>query len=346
MDDKNRREPFLRRVVKWEEETWVFIKQLFRLKGLLATVLLVAVLGWWGLEEYLAPALERLKADLIYLWDNATIAALLRVAAAYISRFGWKVIIIEVIKRIVIFIAVTKVAVWLIPWQTRLKIRWWLQEKKESLFGEDGKINRTKKFLSSPDMFGQFFGIALWVILTGIVVILFYSFFWLWTMILLGFIKLPLAFDRFFRYLGRKIATVLEKTGLRKFIVKLFRQLFRHITTPLFRFFPDWRKYFDQNEEKKRKQRVEQIRQIRVLIRMRKNKELWWQARGKRHLYRELREQHGHDVSLKDLLPHWLQRKLQKKNKKMSVLVLKNPINVQVSGKGPDVDQQSKQAAE
>lgn len=274
------------------------VKQLLRLKGLLGLLLIVSLGGWYWLDEYLQPAFENLWGDLIYLWDNATIAGLTRLFVAYISRFGWRMIILEIIKRAMIWYLINYFIVWILPWSWRVQFRWWVREKKDILFG---KIRRTRKFLSRDDMFGPYFGLAIWLFLTLIIVTLFYSFFYLWTMIILGFIKFPGFVNRLVNQGIHFVSKVMEKTGLRKILIRVFKSAW----TPLTRYLPDWH-IISTDEEKKRLRRIERIRQIRLLIKMRKNKELFWQARGHIGRYRELRDEHGHRVATHHLLPSWM----------------------------------------
>jgi hypothetical protein len=244
--------------------------RILRLKGLMILIVSIGFGGYWMMQEHLDRSFTQLWSDLKVQWEFFSFSAAIKAAGLWVRKMGYYWVTREIPKRIAIGFALSYGVVYFLPLRKRIQFRDWAKRKKK-LWTSRTKFLLT--WLKRDDVFGPFAGWAIGLLITLIFLVLFYALFWVWIVIALGFLKMPWWISSAGRFFSQKLFFILQKIPFGKGLIKFTNVFWAYVT----KWLSEMKIWKTKSEDKRRKQRLRQIRITRAVIRQRQAREIAWQ---------------------------------------------------------------------
>ncbi len=223
-----------------------------RLVLLLGAVLSIGYGGYWTIKHDLHQLLHALWTDLVFFVQTFDITVVIRAAMIWVKKMGAHWLLIEVPKRVIIISFLPYVVLWLLPPRQRRRFKLWIQRKRLILLASR---DRFMAWLRAEHMFGDYAGWAIGLLFALIFFIFFYSAFWVYLALWLGFIKIPALVTTLFSYLWGKILFLAQKIPFANLLFKWVNGF----SALLARFMPRFRRRTPAERKRRAIARVEYV---------------------------------------------------------------------------------------
>lgn len=240
-------------------------------KWLVALIGIVGFGGYWLLQHHLDQFFLGIWNEILKHWQLFSIPVAIKAGWLWVKKMGVYWITKEIPKRIATGFALSYGIIYIMPLRQRILFRLWMKQKKKSF------LNLRKSllvWLRSDHVFGPHAGWALGLLITLIFLMLFYTLFWIWVIIAVGFIKTPIWIVTLFRSIFEKTLFFLEKIPFGKGLIKLTNVFWAYLARGLAKL----RFWKQKSETQLQKQRIRRIRIVRIVILQRRRRERVWAA--------------------------------------------------------------------
>jgi hypothetical protein len=247
------------------------IKRLLRLKGLIIAIVAVYLLGRYVLGDHVDATLNRLWIDIKHQYEIFSVAGVVKAATLWVRRMGWYWVTREIPKKIAVGIALSYGVTWMMTTEQKVRLQDYAKQTKKRWMD---RVIRLNTWLKRDDVFGPLSGWAIGLLLSLILLLVFYALFWVWIIIALGFLKMPPFLLSFGRTVAQKLGFILQKIPFGKGLGR--------ITDPVWAFVVRWlgrlRIWKPKTPEQIRQRRIRQIKITRAVIKSRNTRNAAWAA--------------------------------------------------------------------
>jgi hypothetical protein len=236
----------------------------------IARLLLLGVLvtscgvgGYWTLKHDLHQILQVMWSDLVFFVKTFDITVVIRAAMLWFQKMGWHWLIVEVPKRLIVISLLPYLILIVLPPRTRRRFRLWIQKRKDALIVKRGRF---MAWMKAEHMFGPYAGWAIGLVLALVFFLFFYSAFWFYVALWLGFVKIPAIVTATLSYFWGKILFLAQKIPFSSLVFKWTNAVWIWLA----RYFPALDTFMPKTEvEKRKKSRLRARMYIRRRYRVR-----------------------------------------------------------------------------
>lgn len=209
--------------------------------------------GYWTLKHDLHQLLHVMWTDFVFFVQTFDITVVIRAAVLWFQRMGMHWLIVEVPKKIALATVLPFLILLVLPPRARRRFRIWIQNRKKAL------LLRRERFMAwmrHEHMFGPYAAWALGLIVALIFFLFFYSAFWFYLALWLGFVKIPAIVTTIVSYSWGKILFLAQK-------IPFSNLIFRWINIGwvwLAQYVPSLKKFVPKTEAEKRRRARQRAR--------------------------------------------------------------------------------------
>jgi hypothetical protein len=173
--------------------------------------------GYSLLRHDLHQILHVMWNDVVFFVQTFDITVVIRAAMLWVQKMGWHWLIVEVPKRLLVLSLLPYLILLVLPPRVRRRFRLWIQKRRAGLLE---RRTRFMAWMKAEHMFGPYAGWAIGLVLALIFFLFFYSAFWFYIALWLGFVKIPAIVTATLSYFWGKLLFLAQKIPFSNLIFK------------------------------------------------------------------------------------------------------------------------------
>ncbi len=191
---------------------------MFLIRLALLHVVVIGIIGggYWSVSHDVDQSLHDMWGYCVVFVEHFDRGVFYQSAVVWVGAVGRKFFLIEVPKRLLLYFLVPYIVIWLLPKRVHKWFRVKMRSTKASL------LQAKTGFMHWLEvrMFGPYAGYALGLMVAALFFVVFYSLFWTYLALWLGFVKIPSFIAGFFTFLWRRVLFAIEKVPFATVVFK------------------------------------------------------------------------------------------------------------------------------